>query len=236
MDLLFKGIAIPPADSSWWILTMTVWSASVVGSPHCLGMCGPLAAGVSRTLTHNIFYNLGRGVAYASIGALFGAAGEALMGFQSPELQMSATVLMIALVLVVSWKIASGKPWHMPWPNWFLNWHRKFTVRVLKSEEMGESGRSFTTGLLAAALPCGWLYTFAGLSAATGSASRGALVLVAFWLGTLPMMMAAPLLAGRALTALQVKSPRIAGLMVASSALVAIWAKWGSVITHTACH
>jgi sulfite exporter TauE/SafE len=43
-------------------------------------------------------------------------------------------------------------------------------------------------GLLTGALPCGWLYGFAVTAAGTGSALAGALLMIVFWAGTLPVM------------------------------------------------
>jgi sulfite exporter TauE/SafE len=59
--------------------------------------------------------------------------------------------------------------------------------------------RGLAIGALSAALPCGWLYAFVATSSAAGSALGGALVMAAFWVGTLPMMAAIGLGAQRLL-------------------------------------
>jgi len=48
--------------------------------------------------------------------------------------------------------------------------------------------RAALLGLLTAALPCGWLYAFVLAAAGTGGAAGGALLMVAFWIGTVPML------------------------------------------------
>jgi sulfite exporter TauE/SafE len=48
--------------------------------------------------------------------------------------------------------------------------------------------RALTMGLLTALLPCGWLYLFALAAAGAGNPLRGMVVMVAFWLGTLPVL------------------------------------------------
>jgi sulfite exporter TauE/SafE len=48
--------------------------------------------------------------------------------------------------------------------------------------------RSLVIGLLTAFLPCGWLYAFAIIAAGTASGLMGAAVMVAFWLGTVPVL------------------------------------------------
>ena len=49
--------------------------------------------------------------------------------------------------------------------------------------------RALLLGLLSTLLPCGWLWAFALLAAGTGNAAMGALVLAAFWAGTVPVML-----------------------------------------------
>ena len=44
----------------------------------------------------------------------------------------------------------------------------------------------FLTGFLSIFLPCGWLWTFLSAAATTGSATKGALLMLVFWLGGLP--------------------------------------------------
>lgn len=50
------------------------------------------------------------------------------------------------------------------------------------------SGRAFATGLLTAFLPCGWLYVFAFVAAGTATPLDGLTVMVAFWIGTVPLL------------------------------------------------
>jgi len=50
--------------------------------------------------------------------------------------------------------------------------------------------RALLVGALTALLPCGWLYLFAMFAAATASPQQGAMVMVAFWAGTLPALTA----------------------------------------------
>jgi len=49
--------------------------------------------------------------------------------------------------------------------------------------------RAGAMGLLTTLLPCGWLYTFVVTAGGTGSAVGGAAVMLAFWAGTVPMLL-----------------------------------------------
>jgi hypothetical protein len=77
--------------------------------------------------------------------------------------------------------------------------------------------RALVIGLLSTLLPCGWLYMFVAPAAATGSPAGGALVMAAFWAGTLPVMAGLGLLAQRALGPLRRRLP-----VVTAAALVVI--------------
>ena len=48
--------------------------------------------------------------------------------------------------------------------------------------------RALTIGLVTALLPCGWLYAFVVIAAGTGSAAGGAAIMIACWLGTVPIL------------------------------------------------
>jgi len=67
---------------------------------------------------------------------------------------------------------------------------RRLTARLLKiAGQRPPLVRTALLGLLTPLLPCGWLWAFAVVAAGTGSPLGGALVLGAFWIGTLPAML-----------------------------------------------
>ena len=55
------------------------WSAFVfglLGSFHCVGMCGPIVLAVPGTsLLSKLSYNIGRAITYSSMGAIIGFVG-----------------------------------------------------------------------------------------------------------------------------------------------------------------
>ena len=50
--------------------------------------------------------------------------------------------------------------------------------------------RGFLIGLFSTLLPCGWLYSFAALAGSSGHPLSGIVIMLVFWLGTLPLMLA----------------------------------------------
>ncbi|TWT82666.1 hypothetical protein CA13_41290 [Planctomycetes bacterium CA13] len=177
-------------------LGMAVFVASLIGSLHCIGMCGPLAlwvtgGGASRaTITS---YHLGRLATYmiAAVAAgILGAAvsfGGDMVGFQSA----AAKVAGILLVLVGLYRLAllhprlSGFVTPSSGPSTVASVLQKAKPLI---ERRGANGKAFLGGLITTWLPCGWLYLFVLVAAGTGSVVTAMVVMFAFWIGTLPAL------------------------------------------------
>ncbi|MBK7090157.1 MAG: sulfite exporter TauE/SafE family protein [bacterium] len=92
---------------------MEVWTGFVVGllgSLHCVGMCGPIVAalpqgegGKMAFLAGRLLYNLGRVVTYAIIGLIFGLIGKTIFmaGYQQ-GLSIAVGVVIIVAVITPS--------------------------------------------------------------------------------------------------------------------------------------
>ena len=86
--------------------------------------------------------------------------------------------------------------------------------------------RAAAIGLASALLPCGWLYAFVVLAAGTGSASGGAALMLAFWLGTVPALLGLGLSVGRLSATLRARLPRISAALVLAACAVNIAQRW----------
>jgi sulfite exporter TauE/SafE len=178
---------------------VAVLLASLFGSLHCAGMCGALVAfavgsteaqsNISRAVLHAAYHG-GRLVTYALVGAVCGLLGAALdLGGSMIGLHRIAAVLagvmMIAVGVVAVVRYLGMRVPHPPVPE-FLK--RFITVGQRAAVGLRPLPRALTIGLLTAFLPCGWLYAFAIIAAGTGSALFGAMVMIAFWMGTVPVL------------------------------------------------
>lgn len=178
---------------------IAVLMASLFGSLHCAGMCGPLVAfaiGAPETRSYagravlQIAYHGGRLVTYALLGAICGALGAALdLGGSVLGLQRVAAVLAGAMMIAVG-VFAMLRYGGVTLPHIGLP---AFLQRLVVVGQRAASGlrplpRAVAIGLLTALLPCGWLYAFAIIAAGAGSAAWGAAVMAAFWAGTVPVL------------------------------------------------
>lgn len=172
------------------------------GASHCAAMCGPfvlaqvvggqgLEGGRLARLSGALLlpYHLGRGLGYATLGALAGgfAAAAALLpwlGWVPPVLLLLAALAMLAQVMPA---LARWLP-HGGFPGGAI------ARQVGPLLHRPGPGRSFLLGVLLSALPCGLLYGALAGAAGSGSALAGALAMAAFVAGTVPAMVGLALL------------------------------------------
>jgi len=205
-------------------LIMELWTAfflGLVGSAHCAGMCGPLALALPPTgntralfLAGRFAYNGGRIVTYAGIGALFGLLGQtfALAGLQRWVSLAAGAAILIGLL--VSSRFARGFPVVKA-----VDLLKSALGSLLKRRSLVSI---FTLGLLNGLLPCGLVYVAAAAAAATGHLAGGIEFMVAFGLGTVPMMLAFGLIGPRIQFALRLRLQRLVPVALATVAVLLI--------------
>lgn len=162
------------------------------GSFHCVGMCGPLALALpinttnkAKRLLATSLYNLGRLTAYTSIGLLFGLIGQKIfLGTLQQKISIAIGVAILLFVLVEYVFKGFSK-------ILFLNGFYKIIkekLAVIYSKKEASFYNIFLIGLLNGYLPCGLVYAGVAAATATGSIVNGALLMMAFGLGTFPIM------------------------------------------------
>lgn len=190
-------------------LAGSVFVAGLLGSAHCAGMCGSFACLASggdasrgpHALRSSAAYNGGRLLSYVLLGAIAGAAGAGLDRAGSVA-GLARPAAVIAGVLLILWGTASllsALGVRVPMLEIPPALASRIARAVRAVQDRPPMIRALSVGALSAALPCGWLYAFVATSAAAGSAVGGALVMAAFWAGTVPMMAAVGLGAQRLL-------------------------------------
>lgn len=172
-------------------MLISAFILGLLGSFHCVGMCGPIAfmLPVDRTNSYKkvsqiAAYHLGRLITYASIGFFFGLIGKSLylFGFQQ-QLSIIIGVIMI-LAIIIPKQIF--KKYNISKPIYKL-------ISKLKSAlgynlKKKSSDTFLTIGFLNGFLPCGLVYMALFAAIAGGSALNGSLYMAVFGLGTIPLM------------------------------------------------
>jgi len=221
-------------------LLLTVFVASVVGSLHCIGMCGPFVAfysgadgsGGARRLLSHAAYSGGRLLTYTAFGLAAGAVGAALdVAGSLAGLQRVAAI--IAGVTMILWGVFALLQ---------IRGVRIFKHGSGKGRIAGVLRRGFSlvsnkppvvragvVGLLSGFLPCGWLWAFVVSAAGTGSSLKGAAVMTAFWAGTVPALLAVGLGAQLVSAPLRRHVPALTALLLVGLGLYAILGRPASV-------
>jgi sulfite exporter TauE/SafE len=182
------------------MVEMSVGAAFVVGilgGVHCVGMCGSIVGMLTAQLPkgsslwrYHLSYNTGRIASYTLAGALVGAIGQAglLLRDVVPVQQLlfgmsSLMLLLLGLYLAGIWRMVR----HIESLGRVLwRYIQPFTRSLFP---VTSPLRAFLLGTLWGWLPCGLVYTVLVTALASGGVSNGALVMLAFGLGTLPNLL-----------------------------------------------
>lgn len=162
----------------------------LLGSFHCVGMCGPIAFLLPvdrennlRKITQILLYHLGRITSYAIIGLAFGLIGKSLslFGLQQ-QLSIIIGVLMLVSIIIPSPKFSSRIS--APIYKLFSGLKNSLAKELRKKR----NDTFFTVGFLNGFLPCGLVYMAVFGAIASGNTFQGSLYMVLFGLGTVPLM------------------------------------------------
>ena len=163
----------------------------LLGSFHCVGMCGPIAFLLPVDHNNNIrklgqiaLYHFGRLSSYAIIGLLFGLLGKSfsLFGLQQ-QLSILVGALMI-LVILLPYKKFSKYNGSKP----IFKIVSKVKSNLGKQLKRKSPDTFYTIGFLNGFLPCGLVYMAVFGAIASGTALEGSLYMGVFGLGTTPLM------------------------------------------------
>jgi len=155
--------------------------AGLLGSVHCIGMCGAFAASCTRARGGLAAWHTGRLATYTVLGAVTGAAGRLLPG---PAWLPAA----VATLLLVWFALALAGL--VPEPRVLPPGMAKAGARAAGASS---SAAHLLFGAVNGLLPCGLVYAALGAAMAQADPVAGALVMLAFGAGTLPALTAAAL-------------------------------------------
>ena len=178
-----------------------VFVSGILGSSHCVGMCGPFALLIGAAASdwraniwRQVIYGVGRIFTYCFLGACAGFGGLVLTHQWDSStiarwttlpaaMSISAGLFLIYQGLLATGLIprrgVTGKPTGCMASSIFASY--------LKD---GRTGSVFFAGLFTGLLPCGLVYGFLALAASSGNVTTGILTMALFGLGTLPVMVA----------------------------------------------
>ncbi|MBX6391985.1 MAG: sulfite exporter TauE/SafE family protein [Burkholderiales bacterium] len=234
-------------------LALTAFLTGLLSGVHCIAMCGGVvsalsmsargraavrvqgggaaalggAASWSARVPVQIAYSGGRILSYAVAGAVAGGIGGTVLLTQSVlPAQMVLAVLANSLLMLLGLHLAGIGGWvaqleRLGAPVW-----RRLAPLGRRFMPADTAPKAFAVGTLWGWLPCGLVYSTLALALMSGGAGEGAMVMLAFGLGTLPNLV----MAGLAIERLQPLLRRT-GVRRGAAALVFALGVWGLVRT-----
>lgn len=168
---------------------MILWTAfllGLLGSLHCLGMCGPIVLALPtfrnsfpKVLVSRVLYNSGRVITYGFLGLLIGLVGE---GISFSGIQQKISI--IAGIIIILFALLSNKA-IIARMNFQLYGFNRFIKDKLGSYLRKRSTlSSFLVGVTNGFLPCGLVYLAVGGALAAGGWKESMIYMLIFGLGT----------------------------------------------------
>lgn len=192
-----KMDATPPID------ILSLFLLGLLGTGHCLGMCGPLVVALPGRFggwTAHVAYHSGRILTYTVIGAVMGAVGTGLAGLAALTatdplvwiLRIQAGMSTVAGLFLVAFGLM--RLHLLPEPAWLavatpavVPGYRRILAAAMDRRHYPWL---LVTGMMMGLLPCGLSFAAFSRTLAAGSMSAGLILAAAFGLGTLPGLLA----------------------------------------------
>ena len=175
--------------AEWWLILL----GGLLGSSHCVGMCGGFVLllgsqklGLWRTLARQLVYATGRICTYTLGGVLVGYGGWRMSLTVQHLLNLQAWFAMLAgVLLILQGVLAAGL---LPWRWRSTSKHGCVVGSFATLLQARPWGAVFVAGLANGLLPCGLVYAYLALAASTAHPGQGALLMLFFGLGTVPLL------------------------------------------------
>lgn len=208
-------------DHAHHAIEFSYWAAFMVGllgSGHCLGMCGGLVSAFFMKLQARgpwpyLSYHAARIAVYAVVGLLAALLGAVLVS--TGRLGLAQGILQIVagiVVIVLGFDLLGLSPIRNAWGFAPLAWLRK---QFMSATQKGPIIGSLIGGAINGLMPCSMTMAMAVQATTAPSPPEGMLLLLAFGAGTLPSMLSASVLFGKL-------GPRFRGWLLKGAALFVI--------------
>jgi sulfite exporter TauE/SafE len=166
----------------------TAFIAGLVTSLHCAGMCGPLACAIMPAARDGSdpqvvasTYHLTRLAGYTALGALAGGIGRWPLQLLGEGVLRWLPWLLVVFFVGVAFRLDQRLP-RLPLLG------RAYAALLTRLRGGSRVRAAAALGAATPLLPCGPLYFLLSLALLSGSALRGAETLLAFGLGTVPLL------------------------------------------------
>jgi uncharacterized protein len=174
-------------------LILTGFTLGLLSSFHCVGMCGPIALSIPvhqfaewKKNLGVLLYNLGRTITYGLLGLIVGLIGQSLYLAKFQQyFSIIVGVIILLFILNNYWKLKLHFNNSIQFN--FIKFLQTKLASLLKKRKVQHL---FLIGIINGLLPCGMVYLALTAAAATGTTANSLFFMLAFGLGTAPLMYA----------------------------------------------
>jgi sulfite exporter TauE/SafE len=210
----------------------TAFILGLFSMTHCIAMCGTVIGALTLSLPEEVrgdkrkmlpyvtYYNIGRLLSYATAGALVGWLSTPLVAVNGHVfLRYLSVIVMVAMGLYLAgWFPKFAKMEKLGAPVW--RWLQPIGKRFIPVRTWRQA---FFLGMVWGWLPCGLVYAGLAVAATSGNATQGAMMMMAFGVGTLPAVMGAGIFTGLIVAMGRAQYlRRIAGVLIIIMAVVTL--------------
>jgi uncharacterized protein len=175
-----------------------VFLGGLLGSSHCIGMCGPLALALGVTeerfvanLRRQLVFSIGRILTYGFGGALAAYAGWWLGRWPAAAFNVQAVLAIVAGAALVLLGLSGADLLPRLRFGRFAPQTCSAATGLKTLLRAPGLGSALLAGVFTGFIPCGLVYAFLAVAASTGDVIHGWLTMVAFGAGTVPLMVLA---------------------------------------------
>jgi len=216
---------------------LAAFLVGLLGGGHCAGMCGGIVGAltfglpeqvrsrIASTLPFQLGYNLGRITSYTLAGGIMGGLGMLLAEIMPIYIAQQVLLLIAGLFMIFlglylgGWWLALARIERLGGGLW-----RRIEPYARRLLPVKSPAQAWLLGLVWGWIPCGLVYSMLVWTVSAGSMLKGAGLMLAFGLGTLPSLFTMSLLAGSlARWSKDIRVRRVAGLLVILFGLATLW-------------
>lgn len=205
--------------------------AGLFGSAHCLGMCAGISGlfavnsnitTMRKQLPMAIIYNAGRVMSYALLGVIVGTFGSVVVK-ASPDIAGGIRMLSGVVIILVGLKVAFDLRLLNPIERMGGTLWSRIAPAAQRLVPVTSIPRALGLGLVWGWLPCGLVYSVLLIAATSAAPADGAVIMIAFGVGTMPAMVMTGLGAAKLSQLMRRRSTRLGlGLLIVVLGLLTI--------------
>ena len=201
-----------------WQVIAVGFSLGLLGSVHCIGMCGPIALAIP---VHNlppfqryagiVLYNAGRVITYVFLGLIFSVIGQQLF-IGNYQRMLSITIGVMIIVVLLLNILFRKQVYTFPLYRKFINRLQSSMAVFMRREHSLFS--LLAIGFLNGWLPCGLVYIAISGAVALSDPAKGMLFMFGFGISTMPLMLSVSFLGNKFIKPYRLEIQRIMPVLI----------------------